>query len=61
MIYSNNDTIVTVKEFLHNSEILIKGTVARKARLILLDGDEHDQGEELARFSWEELTNIFGG
>ncbi len=39
---SNNNTIVTVSEFLGNPHQLIKGTIERDAFLIILD-DDHDE------------------
>lgn len=42
MLFSNNDTIVTVSEFFHNPAKLIKGTIERKANLIVLDNNDQN-------------------
>lgn len=62
-IYSNNDSIVSMSEFVLNSKSLVAGVVERKASLWILSED----GEEVLAFiKHEDLvaviknTEVFG-
>lgn len=55
-VWNNNDTIVTVREFFDNTEVLVQGTIERSGAKLIIINDEAT--ENLIIFSRDELPKL---
>ena len=59
MIYSNNDTLISLATFRKKPLYWVTYTLYREgAEIVLFAGEEHNTGKEICRYSRDDLKNL---